>query len=68
MRGGGDGGVPCPVFAARMCHAMITSGDSGQGCTSGRVYCTLYLHVCQVRVTLGASGLRCCTCVTCFER
>ena len=28
--------------------------------------CTLYLHACQVRVTIGDSGL-CCTCVTCFK-
>ena len=28
--------------------------------------CTLYLHTCQVRVTVGDSGL-CCTCVTYFE-
>ena len=28
--------------------------------------CTLYLHVCQVRVTVGDSGLCCCTCVTSF--
>ena len=25
--------------------------------------CTLYLHACQVRVTVGDSGLCCCTCV-----
>ena len=30
--------------------------------------CTLYLHACQVRVTVGDSGLCCCTCVTYFER
>ena len=24
--------------------------------------CTLYLHACQVRVTIGDSGLCCCTC------
>ena len=30
--------------------------------------CTLYLHACQVRVTVGDSGLCCCSCVTCFER
>ena len=29
--------------------------------------CTLYLHACQVRVTVGDSGLCCCTCVTYFE-
>ena len=29
--------------------------------------CTLYLHACQVRVTLGDSGLCCCTCVTYFR-
>ena len=29
--------------------------------------CTLYLHVCQARVTVGDSGLCCCTCVTYFE-
>ena len=29
---------------------------------------TLYLHTCQVRVTVGDSGLCCCTCVTYFER
>ena len=28
--------------------------------------CTLYLHACQVRVTVGDSGL-CCTCLTYFE-
>ena len=27
--------------------------------------CTLYIHACQVRVTVGDSGL-CCTCVTSF--
>ena len=30
--------------------------------------CTLYLHACQVRVTVGDSGLCCCTCVLYFER
>ena len=31
--------------------------------------CTLYLHACQVRVTVGDSGFCCCcTCVTYFER
>ena len=29
---------------------------------------TLCLHTCQVRVTVGNSGLCCCTCVTYFER
>ena len=29
--------------------------------------CTLYLLACQVRVTVGDSGL-CCVCVTSFER
>ena len=30
--------------------------------------CTLYLHACQARVTVGDSGLCCCTCVTYSER
>ena len=30
-------------------------------------WCTLYLHACQMRVTLGDSGLCCCTCVTYFK-
>ena len=30
--------------------------------------CTLYLHACQVRVTVGDSGLCCCACVTTFKR
>ena len=30
--------------------------------------CTLYLLACQVRVTVGDSGLCCCTCDTYFER
>ena len=29
--------------------------------------CTLYLHACQVRVTVGDSGLCCCTCVMYFQ-
>ena len=29
--------------------------------------CTLHLHACQVRVTVGDSSLCCCTCVTYFE-
>ena len=29
--------------------------------------CTLYLHIHQVRVTIGNSGLCCCACVTPFE-
>ena len=29
--------------------------------------CTLYLHTCQVRVTVGDSGLCCCTCVAYSE-
>ena len=29
--------------------------------------CTLYLHACQVRVTIGDSGLCCCTCVLYFK-
>ena len=40
--------------------------------THGRMHfwwslCTLYLHACRVRVTVGDSGLCCCTCVTYFE-
>ena len=27
----------------------------------------MYLHACQVRVTVGNSGLCCCTCVAYFE-
>ena len=30
--------------------------------------CSLYLYACQVRVTVGDSGLCCCACVTYFER
>ena len=30
--------------------------------------CTLYLHACQVKVTVGDSGLCCCACVMSFER
>ena len=30
--------------------------------------CTLYILVCQVRVTIGDSGLCCCVCVTSVER
>ena len=40
------------------------------GCKHNHLWwslCTLYLHACQVRVTVGDSGL-CCTCVTYFER
>ena len=33
------------------------------GCTSGGVY----VHACQVRVTVGESGVHCCTCVTYSE-
>ena len=29
--------------------------------------CTLYLHACQMRVTIGDSGLCCCTCIMYFE-
>ena len=29
--------------------------------------CTWYLHACQVRVTVGNSGLCCCICVTSFK-
>ena len=29
--------------------------------------CTLYSHACQVRVTVGNSGLCCCACVTSFQ-
>ena len=35
------------------------------GCICGG---DLYLHTCQVRVTIGDSGVCCCTCVTSFER
>jgi len=38
---------------------------------SGGVYvplCTLYLHVCQVRVTVGDLGLCYCACLTSFDR
>ena len=30
--------------------------------------CTLYLHACQARVTIGDSGLCCCISVTYFKR
>ena len=30
--------------------------------------CTLHLHACQERVTVGDSCICCCTCVTYFER
>ena len=29
--------------------------------------CAVYLHACQVRVTVGNSGLCCCTCIMYFE-
>ena len=32
------------------------------------VFMYLVLHACQVRVTVGDSGLCCCTCVRYFER
>ena len=38
-------------------------------CTNGVLWwssCTLYLHACQVRVTVGYSSLCCCTCVYVF--
>ena len=36
----------------------------GRGCISDEAYtCTLYLLACQVRVTLGNSGLSCCVSV-----
>ena len=31
-------------------------------------FCTVYLLTCQVRVTVGDSGLCCCVCVTSSER
>ena len=37
------------------------------GCTCGGVYVPC-VHACQVRVTVGDSGLCCCTCVTYFKR
>ena len=37
------------------------------GCTWWGL-CTLYLHACQVKCTVGDSDLCCCTCVTYFER
>ena len=42
-------------------------------CETLRMYlcwslCTLYWHAYQVRVTVGDSCLRCCVCVTSFER
>ena len=42
------------------------------GALKNRMYlwwslCTLYLHACQVRVTVGSSGLRCCICVMYIE-
>ena len=51
----------------------IELSSSVQDCTHRtmclwRSVCTLYLHVCQVRVTVGDSGLCFCTCVTSFER
>ena len=30
--------------------------------------CTFYLHACQVRITVGDSGLCCSICVTSFGR
>ena len=30
--------------------------------------CTLYLHACQVRVTVGDSSFRCSSCIMCFKR
>ena len=32
------------------------------------MYLVFYLHACQVRVTVGDTGICCCACVTYFER
>ena len=33
-----------------------------------KIQCTVYLHACQMRVTVGDSDLCCCACVMSFER
>ena len=57
-------------FCAKEC-ALLVYGPSTEGLEKRIYLCwslpTLYLHACQVRVTLGYSGLCCCTCVTSFR-
>ena len=62
----------------KMCVSFwcLTSTEARRPIRDGLVWklylwwslCTLYLHACQVRVTVGDTGLCCCTCVTYFGR
>ena len=45
-----------------------TNTASILGCASGGVYVPCIYTACQVRITVGDSGLCCCVCVTSFER
>ena len=46
----------------------VVGGEYGAVSCALWSLCTLYLHACQVRVTVGDSGLCCCTCVMSIER
>ena len=73
---------PQPFWRERRAEAVSNRGHSayqrnalplGQTGSHLKMYlwwslCTFYLHACQVRVTVGESGLCCFTCVTSFER
>ena len=55
-----------------VCLFLHGGGDDDVHDVYQKVYlwwslCTLYLHACQVQVTLGDSGLCCCNCMTSFE-
>ena len=57
--------------ATALTKSLKSETERGPECSMiylWRSLCTLYLHVCHVRVTVGDSGLCCCTCVTYSER
>ena len=69
----GSDSVPAYPAHVSATASYVTHSQPVPAPLSKRMYlrwslCTLHLHSCQLRVTVGDSGLCCCTCVTYFER
>ena len=75
-RGGGGGGERASVRERereREPTNGVGGGGGGGGWDEEMIYlwwnlCIMYLFACQVRVSIGGSGLCCCVCVTSLER
>ena len=56
-----------PMTASKWISLSLTGIKLAPSATRIKMTLPVYVHACQVRVTVGDSGLCCCTCVACFE-